>query len=201
MLPTGHLLLWITVYIRSNLYFPSVHVAELGNHPDPALLSNGGPVYKRTVLLEGLAAGPCFLANGNHQSKNAHKLISVEKNKLLLIFFSFWSTYEAFLKLTLYGRDSVCGTLALWHVVWTQQAWDRQESQVDSIETFQMFLNILPPEKRSNIHSQLSTESLEWHLHILGTLGTLSMAEQQKRIQGRVISSPLMALKKTINPS
>lgn len=72
---------------------------------------------------------------------------------------------------------------------------------MDSIETFQMFLNILPPEKRSNIHSQLSTESLEWHLHILGTLGTLSMAEQQKRIQGRVISSPLMALKKTINPS
>lgn len=178
VLPMGHLFLWIIVYMRSNLSFPPVHVTELGNQPDPVLLSNWVPIYKRTALGEGLAAGPCFLANGNHQSENAYKLISVEKNKLPLMVFSFWSTYEAFFKLTPYGRDSVCRTLALWRVFWTQQAWDSQESQVDSTETLQMFLNILPPEKwRSNINSQLSRRSLESHLHILDTLWTVNMAE------------------------
>lgn len=178
----GHLFLWIMVYIRSNLSFPSVHVTDLGKQPDPALLSNWGPVYKSTALRGGLAAGPCFLANGNHQSENAYKLISVEKNKLLLMVFSFWSTYETFFKLTPYGRDLVCSSLALWRVGWMQQAWDSQESQVDSTETFQMLLNISPPETwRRNINAQLSRPSLEWHLHILDTLWTLCTAEKKKR--------------------
>lgn len=176
----GHLLFWIMVHIRSNLSLPSVHVTELGNQPDAALWSNLGPAYEMAALGERLAAGPCFLANGNHQSENAHKLISVEKNKLLLMVFSFWSTYEAFFKLTPYGRDLVCRTLVLWCVVWTQQAWDSQESQVDSTETFQMFLNILTPKKwRNNTNSQISRGSLEQHLHILDTLWTLSIAEQK----------------------
>lgn len=180
MLPVGHLLFWIMVHIRSNLSLPSVHATELGNQPDAALWSNWGPAYEMAALGERLAAGPCFLANGNHQSENSHKLISVEKNKLLLMVFSFWSTYEAFFKLTPYGRDLVCRTLVLWCVVWTQQAWDSQESQVDSTETFQMFLNVLTPKKwRNNTNSQISRGLLEQHLRILDTLWTLSIAEQK----------------------
>lgn len=183
VLPKGHLLLWTMVYIRSNLTFPSVHVTVLGHQPVLALLSRRGPVYKQTALGEGLAAGLCFLPIGNHQSKNAHKLISVQNNKLLLMFFSFWSTYEAFFKLTPYGRDSVSRSLALWCVFWAQLTWDSQKSQVNNTETFHMFWNNFPPEKwRGNISSQLSRGSLERDLHVLDTLWTLHVAEQKKVI-------------------
>lgn len=192
MLPTGHLLLWILAWIRSKLYFPSVRVTVLGHQPDLALLSHWGPVYKQTALGEGLTAGFYFLPVGNHQNKNACELISVQNSKLLLKFFSFWSIYEAFFKLTLYGRYSEQISCSLLCVLSTA---DMGQSGVTGGQHGD-FPDVL--EWRSNINTQFSRGLLEWDLHVLDTLWTLHVAEQKRVIQHRIISSSSIVLKKTI---